>query len=242
MRGSRPTRCRILIFSRGHCFPSSELSRLIEPRFRPSTMQSPTASRWSRLGWARLERIADTARKLEPIAAISWLEMRSYMVNTLLRDTDSVSMAQSLEVRVPLLDTPLVEFVGSLPDAARHAARRAESAAGRGAGDVLPKQVFDQRKRTFTLAVEGMAARSTAGANRAQLGRFVAGACASRACERREKRLAGFSCGEDVVVAAVVDLCFERMVPHRIFRNALGILNVRVRRLQDNPVYTAFTE
>ena len=42
------------------------------------------------------------------------------MASTLLRDTDSVSMARSLEVRVPLLDTPLVEFVTALPDDARH--------------------------------------------------------------------------------------------------------------------------
>ena len=99
-------------------FPVAELSRLIEPRFRPSTINADGVT--LEPTWVgRLERIADVARKLEPIAAVSWLEMRSYMVNTLLRDTDSVSMAQSLEVRVPLLDTPLVEFVGSLPDAAR---------------------------------------------------------------------------------------------------------------------------
>src|SRR5208283_5636305 len=69
------------------------------------------------LAW--LERTADQTRELEPIAGISWLELRTYMASTLLRDTDSVSMARSLEVRVPLLDTPLVEFVSSLPDVAR---------------------------------------------------------------------------------------------------------------------------
>jgi asparagine synthase (glutamine-hydrolysing) len=131
-------------------FPVSELSRLIEPRFRPSTVHAdgitlePT--------WVgRLQQISDTARKLEPIAAISWLEMRSYMVNTLLRDTDSVSMAQSLEVRVPLLDTPLVEFVSSLPDTARLRPGVQKALLAEAVGDVLPKQVFEQRKRTFTL-------------------------------------------------------------------------------------------
>src|SRR2546429_9339729 len=94
-------------------------SDLIEPRFRPSTISldgvtlDPT---W--LGW--LERAADEARRLEAVGGVSWLEMRSYMASTLLRDTDSVSMAQSLEVRLPLLDTPLVEFVKALPDASRH--------------------------------------------------------------------------------------------------------------------------
>ncbi len=131
-------------------FPVAELSRLIEPRFRPSTVNADGVT--LEPTWVgRLERLADVARKLEPIAAISWLEMRSYMVNTLLRDTDSVSMAQSLEVRVPLLDTPLVEFVSSLPDAARLRPGVQKALLAEAVGDVLPKQVFEQRKRTFTL-------------------------------------------------------------------------------------------
>jgi asparagine synthase (glutamine-hydrolysing) len=131
-------------------FPVAELSRLIEPRFRPSTI-NPDGVTLEPTWVGRLERLADVARKLEPIAAISWLEMRSYMVNTLLRDTDSVSMAQSLEVRVPLLDTPLVEFVSSLPDAARQRPGVQKALLAAVLGDALPKQVFEQRKRTFTL-------------------------------------------------------------------------------------------
>ena len=98
--------------------PGGQLEKLINPSFRPSTVGADGVTlepTW--VGW--LQRIADEAEKLPPIAGISWLEMRSYMASTLLRDTDSVSMARSLEVRVPLLDTPLVEFVSALPDAAR---------------------------------------------------------------------------------------------------------------------------
>jgi asparagine synthase (glutamine-hydrolysing) len=131
-------------------FPVAELSRLIEPRFRPSTVNADGVT--LEPTWVgRLERLADVARKLQPIAAVSWLEMRSYMVNTLLRDTDSVSMAQSLEVRVPLLDTPLVEFVSTLPDAARQRPGVQKALLAEALGDVLPKQVLEQRKKTFTL-------------------------------------------------------------------------------------------
>jgi asparagine synthase (glutamine-hydrolysing) len=131
-------------------FPVAELHRLTEPQFRPSTVHADGVT--LEPTWVgRLQTISDTARKLEPIAAISWLEMRSYMVNTLLRDTDSVSMAQSLEVRVPLLDTPLVEFVSSLPDAARQRQGAQKALLAESLGDVLPRQVFEQRKKTFTL-------------------------------------------------------------------------------------------
>ena len=134
-------------------FPPGCLERIIEPRFRPSTVSADGVSlepTW--LGW--LERTADEARKLEPVAGISWLEMRTYMTSTLLRDTDSVSMAQSLEVRVPLLDTPLIEFVGSLPDAARRRPDMKKALLVEALGDVLPQEILAQRKRTFTLPWE----------------------------------------------------------------------------------------
>jgi asparagine synthase (glutamine-hydrolysing) len=104
------------------------------------------------LGW--LERAADSARQLEPVGGVSWLEMRSYTASTLLRDTDSVSMAQSLEVRVPLLDTPLVEFMGSLPDGARQQTGTQKALLVQALSDVLPPEILAQRKRTFTLPWE----------------------------------------------------------------------------------------
>jgi len=134
-------------------FPPGQLERIIEPRFRPSTVNADGVTlepTW--LGW--LERTADEARKMEPAARVSWLEMRTYMASTLLRDTDSVSMARSLEVRVPLLDTPLVEFVGSLPDAARRRPGAQKALLVEALGDLLPEEILAQRKRTFTLPWE----------------------------------------------------------------------------------------
>jgi asparagine synthase (glutamine-hydrolysing) len=134
-------------------FPPGQLERIIEPRFRPSTVGADGVTlepTW--LGW--LERTADEARKFEPVAGVSWLEMRTYMVSTLLRDTDSVSMARSLEVRVPLLDTPLVEFVGSLPEAARRRLGAQKALLIEALGDLLPREILGQRKRTFTLPWE----------------------------------------------------------------------------------------
>jgi asparagine synthase (glutamine-hydrolysing) len=134
-------------------FPPGRLERIIEPRFRPSTINADGVTlepTW--VGW--LERTADEARKLEPVAGISWLEMRTYMVSTLLRDTDSVGMAQSLEVRVPLLDTPLVEFVGSLPDAARRRPAAQKALLVEALGDLLPQEILAQNKRTFALPWE----------------------------------------------------------------------------------------
>ncbi len=51
----------------------------------------------------------------DPEACISVLESRFYMGNTLLRDADVCGMAHGLEIRVPLLDRVLVDYVYSLP-------------------------------------------------------------------------------------------------------------------------------
>src|SRR5258705_5636254 len=134
-------------------FPPGEIEKLIEPRFRPSTLAAdghtlePT---W--LGWLQLA--ASQARHMEPLAAVSWLELRTYMASTLLRDTDAVSMARSLEVRVPLLDTPLVEFMCALPDEARVRPETPKALLRAALEGLLPPEILLQRKRTFTLPWE----------------------------------------------------------------------------------------
>jgi asparagine synthase (glutamine-hydrolysing) len=134
-------------------FPPSDLYRLIDPQFHSSRIGPDGASldpTW--LAW--LQRAADQSRPLEPLAAVSWLEMRTYMNSTLLRDTDSVSMARSLEVRVPFLDTPLVEFMCALPDSARVRPDQQKALLRKALDGLLPPQILRQKKRTFTLPWE----------------------------------------------------------------------------------------
>lgn len=50
------------------------------------------------------------------LSSVSLLEIQTYMQNVLLRDTDQMSMAVALEVRVPFLDHTLVEFVLGVKD------------------------------------------------------------------------------------------------------------------------------
>jgi asparagine synthase (glutamine-hydrolysing) len=117
--------------------------------------------------------MADTSHQadiLDSFTAISCLEARSYMVNTLLRDTDSVSMAHSLEVRVPLLDHVLVEFVSRLPAEVKvkrgvNKALLVEALKG-----LLPSETLSQRKRTFTFPWERWLRGSLAPRVRAGLG------------------------------------------------------------------------
>jgi asparagine synthase (glutamine-hydrolysing) len=134
-------------------FSPQDLKQLIEPRFRPSSIGADgTTLEPTWMGW--LQRAADEARRMEKAGGVSWMELRCYMAGTLLRDTDSVSMARSLEVRVPMLDTPLVEFMCALPDEARSVKGRQKALLVDALKDLLPTEIVGQRKRTFTLPWE----------------------------------------------------------------------------------------
>ena len=97
---------------------------------------------------------AREASQLDSFSAVSCLEARSYMVNTLLRDTDAMSMANSLEVRVPFLNHPLVEFVARLPESVKRNKATPKSLLTAALKDLLPDEIVYQPKRTFTLPWE----------------------------------------------------------------------------------------
>src|SRR6185369_12442056 len=60
-----------------------------------------------------------SAPSADVFAQISFAEARTYMHDVLLRDTDQMSMAHALEVRVPLLDHLLIDLVTSLPESVK---------------------------------------------------------------------------------------------------------------------------
>jgi asparagine synthase (glutamine-hydrolysing) len=102
------------------------------------------------LWWSWLTESALQARQLDSFAAVSCMEAESYLVNTLLRDTDSMSMAHSLEVRVPFLDHSLVEFVTHLPQEVKLSGGTPKALLVAALEDLLPSEVVHQTKRGFT--------------------------------------------------------------------------------------------
>jgi asparagine synthase (glutamine-hydrolysing) len=96
---------------------------------------------------------APRAGALDAVNALSALELSNYLRNTLLRDTDSLSMASSLEVRVPLLDHELVELAASIPGRAK-LSKTANKPLLVDAVGTLPPGIGGRAKRGFTLPLE----------------------------------------------------------------------------------------
>ncbi len=55
------------------------------------------------------------ALERDPVNQLSALELTGYLRNTLLRDSDVMSMAHALELRVPFLDHEFIELVARIP-------------------------------------------------------------------------------------------------------------------------------
>ncbi len=90
---------------------------------------------------------------LDPINRVSYLESRCYMLNTLLRDADVMSMSQGLEVRVPLIDHQLAKAVLALPGPWKLDGAPKKLLVGALAGS-LPDEIVHRPKRGFTLPFE----------------------------------------------------------------------------------------
>ena len=88
------------------------------------------------------------------VNAISQLELRGYMTNTLLRDTDAMSMAHSLEVRVPFVDVKVVDFVLSLPGEWKMRGAGPKPLLADAMSDLLPREFLGRPKMGFTLPFE----------------------------------------------------------------------------------------
>jgi asparagine synthase (glutamine-hydrolysing) len=81
---------------------------------------------------------------------VSAAEMSGYMQNVLLRDSDQMSMAHALELRVPLLDVELVKLVLRIPDAFKKGIGSKPLLVA-AVSDLLPPSLFDRPKMGFVL-------------------------------------------------------------------------------------------
>jgi len=91
---------------------------------------------------------------LDPVNRVSYLEARCYMLNTLLRDSDFMTMAHGLEVRVPLIDHHLAQRVLALPGSWKLEAGTPKPLLVRALGGQLPDKVVHRPKQGFTLPFE----------------------------------------------------------------------------------------
>ena len=87
------------------------------------------------------------------LSKISVAELRTYLISTLLRDTDQMSMAHALEVRVPFLDHEFVELLLSVPDEWKMGSSQKQLLVNSFKG-LIPDEVINRPKMGFVFPWE----------------------------------------------------------------------------------------
>jgi asparagine synthase (glutamine-hydrolysing) len=130
-------------------------TRLLFDPAQAAELLSDGINAWRESPWRTwIDGVSQEAMSIDGASRVSWLELRSYMANVLLRDADAMSMRHSLELRVPFLDHPVVEFALGLSDSQKRHTKRPKALLIAALGGLLPEEVVTQRKRTFTLPWE----------------------------------------------------------------------------------------
>jgi asparagine synthase (glutamine-hydrolysing) len=129
-------------------FTDEQRASLIAPPWRPrfESMQDP----YVLLLKSAFARMPGSG----PVTQVSYAESRTYMHDVLLRDTDQMSMAHALEVRVPLIDHVLADYVMAVPDALKAPGATPKPLLVESLGSRLPREIVDRPKKGFTLPFE----------------------------------------------------------------------------------------
>lgn len=99
----------------------------------------------------RFNKLESNASNFDRINQLSYFELQMYMLSTLLRDTDQMSMAHALEVRVPFIDHKLVEYMFTIPGRLKIDKEWSKPLLTKSLNGRIPAEVIFRKKKGFEL-------------------------------------------------------------------------------------------
>jgi asparagine synthase (glutamine-hydrolysing) len=114
-------------------------------------LAGPAATAWDPLDLYR-QRYAET-EGAEPLARRQDVDLGIYLVDDLLVKTDRLSMAHSLELRVPFLDPKVAEFAFSLPTKFKVRGSAKKRLLRQALAPLLPREIVHGRKQGFSIPI-----------------------------------------------------------------------------------------
>jgi len=87
----------------------------------------------------------------DPLALVQYLDLKTYLVGDINTKVDRASMAHSLEVREPLMDHPLVEWLATLPTSLKVRGQEGKLLLKKALEPHLPHDVLYRRKMGFSV-------------------------------------------------------------------------------------------
>jgi len=102
---------------------------------------------------ARFRRLAARAAGGEHLDALLYLDSKTYLPGDILTKVDRMSMAVSLEARVPLLDHRLIEFAAGLPASLKMRGGESKYVFRRAVRGLVPDEILDRPKQGFGVPI-----------------------------------------------------------------------------------------
>jgi asparagine synthase (glutamine-hydrolysing) len=137
----------------GHGSSPAAIQRSSRALFTPAEVAKITGTPWQQGSDSlRLLREAKLSAPDSWLHELLFTETQTYLADMLLRDNDGVSMAHSLELRVPLIDRHLFELSARLPPETKMNTNSGKIILREACRDMLPPHIYaDRQKKTFTL-------------------------------------------------------------------------------------------
>jgi asparagine synthase (glutamine-hydrolysing) len=85
------------------------------------------------------------------LTSLQYMDLKSYLPNDILTKVDRMSMAHSIEARVPLLDHKLVEFAATIPPELKLRGKTTKYIFKKALEGILPREILDRPKRGFAI-------------------------------------------------------------------------------------------
>jgi asparagine synthase (glutamine-hydrolysing) len=89
----------------------------------------------------------------DPLSRIQYVDIKTYLVDDILTKVDRASMANSLEVRCPLLDHKLMELIARMPSSLKLRNGQGKYIFKKALERVLPAPVLTRKKKGFAVPV-----------------------------------------------------------------------------------------
>ena len=87
----------------------------------------------------------------DPLSVIQYLDFKTYLPGDILTKVDRASMAHALEVRVPLLDHKLVEWISGLPSSYKLRGSEGKFIFKKALEPSLPNDILYRQKKGFSI-------------------------------------------------------------------------------------------
>jgi asparagine synthase (glutamine-hydrolysing) len=100
------------------------------------------------------EELGARVKSGDPLDSLLYLDSKTYLPGDILTKVDRMSMAASLEARVPLLDHKLIEFVTRIPSEFKMKGAETKHIFKRAVRGLVPDEILDRPKQGFGLPIQ----------------------------------------------------------------------------------------